>query len=641
MYRSDFSRYIYFLLSFVVFFLFTYILYVKFDGIIKATKNEFKNIEIHKALHNAQVIEKSMKNVFEIDNQFLKEFNEQLYNKVSKFLSNFIDEEYKYVYIVYRDSKGRFYYLADGSLDADERGEFKQPFFPLEEKRWSRAFERFEKSSFVQKKIDSLWITYLYPLFKTESARSFLVLDVSTTTFKKIESILMELKRYLKYLLLFFFVSVIFILALYIQFYLSYRKNFYDPLTGVYNRNFLSHYERVIDPKDYVVAMMDIDFFKSINDVYGHQVGDEVLKKVARLLMLYLRKSDMVIRYGGEEFLLLIKNDDNFQHIIERLLRTIDTTPIVVDQKVIHVTVSIGVNDETERERNLTQAIKKADMQLYKAKQEGRNKIVYSSHRKDQHHVDFDKITKLIDGGNVVLYYQPIVKLGVSEGVAKFEALARLQDGDKLIYPNHFLDIILKTNYYVDFTQAVLQKAFQAIKEHHVEISVNLKKSDFLNDKLFFAVEKEIKRNKEIAQYLLLEILEDEQIDLEDERFFQRVKVLRYYGCKIALDDFGSGYSNLGYFISFLPDFIKIDGKIIKKLTNNDRARLIVRSIVVFSRILGIQTVAEFVDNKTSAKMLMQFGVDYAQGYYFAKPSPLLQNVDVSKIFGSVNTETA
>ncbi len=612
----DIKEYLYFLVSIFLFLVFTTMLYIKFDQIVSFTKTEFEKIMLNDLKHISKVVENNL-NEGPLKQDFINDRK-----NLDKFLSTFIDEEHKYVYMIYKDGEGNFRYFADGAKSADERGEFGQVFYPLEEKKWDYAFKKEQALHIIQNKIDSLWITYLYPLHFLPAFKTFLVMDVSTKAYKQIEFILGGLKKFLKYLLIFLSGIFVFILILYFLVYKEYQKTYFDPLTKVYNRAFLNKIEKNINLNDYAVAMVDLDYFKNINDLYGHEVGDRVLKSVAETISQNIGGEDILIRYGGEEFLLMLKKGKNIKKLIRNIHKIIENRPIKERNFTIRITASIGLNELAHLDNTLSEAIKKADIKLYQAKTQGRNKIKIldeSQHSKSENLVDFEKITELISTNQMEIYYQAIIDVKTLD-ISKYEALARLKYEKRLIYPAIFLPVILRTNYYIDFTIEVLNRVFAKIKSKNIEISVNFKKSDFLDNKLLERVKGVIRQNEDVANLLVLEILEDEEVKSLDREFFKILNELKGLGCKIALDDFGSGYSNLSYFLHIEPDIIKIDGSIIRELPSNDKAVKIVKSIAVFSKYINAKTVAEFVENGEIFEMVKEIGIDYAQGYYFGKP---------------------
>lgn len=638
------KKYIYFLYLLVLLFILTVFLYFRFDSVIEATTKEFQSIKVQEITNSVHTIEKLFVNILRLPSNivsYLKQ-NPQKQREMDQLLSNFINKERRYVYIIYKDKNG-YRYLADGSLNEDEKGVFGQKFFPLQEQEWDRAFKTNSAKIFLQEKIDNLWITMLYPLKIFKEYQSFLVVDLSTHAYLRIKEILMELKTFLQYLLFFFITIFALIALLYIFLYKEYKRNFIDPLTGIYNRAYLEKLHGKIVLDKIIIAMIDIDYFKTINDTFGHAAGDEVLIEVAKRIAKYIRSSDILIRYGGDELLLILHKENNkdYKKFFERIYKLVKSEPIVLSSgNIVHISLSIGVNLLAHKDSSLNEALKKADNALYLAKHNGRDCVkFFDEEEAAKGYLPFQKITELIKNNNIILHYQPIYNIKTGK-IEKYEALARLQDKEKIYYPFQFLYSIFKTNIYREFTKSIVAKAFATIKKEQIPISVNFNKSDFFDDELFNNIKELVIRHKELAQYIIFELLENEEMKIDDEKIIKRICYLRELGCKIAMDDFGSGYSNIGYFLTLEPDIIKIDGSIIKQLQYNERARKVLKSIAVFAKYMQIETIAEYVEDKETLELLHAYGIKYAQGYLIGKPSASLAQSSL-QIFKCINSNAA
>ncbi len=628
MYYIGIKKYIYFLVLILIMFLLTILIYIKFDYVIETTSNEFKNLKIHEAKHNALAITHLLQTIIDTPVNILKILanNEYMQKRVNDILASFINDENRYVYIIYEDDQKNYRYLADGSFDTQDRGFFGQKFFPLQEKKWQQAFESNKLTVFSQKKIDNLWITMLYPLNIFKGLKSFLVIDLSTSAYQNIKYVLFQLKNFLKYLL-FFFIGIFFLIVLlYFFLYREYRRTFIDALTGVFNRNYLKQLENNIDLSKYALAMIDLDNFKSINDIYGHTTGDEVIKNVAQNIISNIRRDDILIRYGGDEFLLLVKKENkNFKKFFQRVHKIINNTIISAhNASQLQTGCSMGINLAPHQDETITEAIKKADMKLYHAKKAGRNRIEFIDEKDIQKGLlGFDKINRLIQQGNVIIYFQPILNMKTKK-IEKYEALARLYDEDHIYYPNQFLYTIFQTNTYRKFSKLVIEQVFETIKKERIPISVNFNKSDFVDDAYYNSIKEVIEENEEYGNLFILELLENEELKVDDDKILQRIKYFQNLGCKIALDDFGSGYSNFNYLLTLEPDIVKIDGSLISQITKSPNAKKMVQSIILFTKHMGIDTIAEFIEDEEIFKMVKELGIDFGQGYYIGKPSPRL-----------------
>jgi len=370
-------------------------------GFIKATRLTFNNIsssEIKNVEAMSRIIEKNI--VFTIKHHTgISRFclgelleilskNRKLRRLLDSVLSLYITKNIKYVYVIYRDRKGVYRYLLDGSLPLSERGAFRQIFVPANTDLWKKCFQEKRDVYGIQnwsERVFGLWITYLHPILCDGKIQAVLVLDVSSGAYSKLEDILAPSRHYLKYMILF---TTIIILCIFLETLLLIReqkKRRIDPLTGVYNRSYLKELEKTLDLKKIAVAMVDIDHFKRINDTYGHDYGDLALKNVAKQLMLYTRTYDVVIRFGGEEFLVIFRNYDGFRdkryvkniiRVARRIQRKISENPVRVEELEIKLTVSIGLDPFTYKRKTLYESIAMADKALYMAKRTGRNRVV-------------------------------------------------------------------------------------------------------------------------------------------------------------------------------------------------------------------------------------------------------------------------
>jgi diguanylate cyclase (GGDEF)-like protein len=409
------------------------------------------------------------------------------------------------------------------------------------------------------------------------------------------------------------------------------KKAFKDSLTGLYNRTYLEEIYDQINLKNYHIALLDIDYFKNINDSFGHDAGDKVLKEVAKILTKDTRKfDDIVIRYGGEEFLIFIRKSSRkfgYQslNIIERIWEDIQKKKIRVDKEhVIDITASIGLNISTENEKFISEAIKKADIALYRAKNTGRNKIeIYDEDKeKSSKLVSINLIKELIENKSFICHYQPIIDLA-SNKIAYFEALVRLIDKDgNLIYPNDFLPVIQNTYLYSKLTKEIINYNVEILKMYpSIVVSINLTPTDLFNKSTILLL-KEIAKDKDISKRIYLEIVETENI-ISYQKMENTLKTLKSLNYTIGIDDFGSGYSNFIYLIKMNVDFLKIDANLIKNLDKDDMSYVVVSTIKNFCKETGIKTVAEFAENRIIYEKIKELGIDYVQGYYLGKPEPI------------------
>jgi len=405
------------------------------------------------------------------------------------------------------------------------------------------------------------------------------------------------------------------------------RESYTDELTKLWNRNYLRKFinDKFLYNK-YIIAMVDIDYFKKINDRYGHDVGDIVLKDIAKEFANTIGKDDLVFRYGGEEFLFLIQKD-SYQDTLNALMNTSRNLVIKASNQKVTITISIGVNSELHRNKNFADMIKSADIALYNAKINGRDQIVYYTDSIDEGSTsNFQIVQAALDEGRVFCEYHAIVDTS-SGGILKYEALVRIKDIDgKTIYPNSFLSVIKNTNIYTDLTKRVIDIAINKFFDlEKINFSINLGLQDFNNNEIINYLLKVIELKPKLLDLMSIEVLEYDKVDNE-KSCVDMIQLLQNRGLKIALDDFGSGYANFSTILSYQFDIVKIDGVIVQKVVEDEKAKQIVKSIVEFAVAHNMIVICEFVSSKEIYEVLRSIGVSYMQGFYLSKPSIELEN---------------
>jgi len=294
-------------------------------------------------------------------------------------LSLLVTERIKYVYILYKDGDVyRFY--ADGSRE--DRAMPGEIFEPMRKNIFDEAYETWNDRYILQEKLKEVGITYLHPIRLPDNKKALLVVDFSLIAIRELRDVVEILKNGILAILTVYFLLFLFGIIQTFRTSRLKRKAYTDELTGIYSRNYLEGLKDFVDYRLYDISMVDIDHFKRINDTYGHDVGDIILKEVARVLRESIRAhEDIPIRYGGEEFLIMFRKGRNYNkittlNISKRILENIRNRRIKAEGNEISITVSIGLNNDTDKASTLDDAIKHADMALYRAKQEGRNRIV-------------------------------------------------------------------------------------------------------------------------------------------------------------------------------------------------------------------------------------------------------------------------
>ncbi len=582
-----------------------------FNSFEKKIETKLLNIEYNKAKNISKKIEKFIIPALQNENM-------QIYKKINKTLYLLRDKHIEYLYIL-KVKNSKLFYVADGS-DKKERAFLNQPFIPEKEKIWDRIISDKQIKVLKRKNIQYIGFTYLYPVVSNKKVKYIIVMDISINIYNKINKII---QIYKKSVFLFFILLGLFILIIIIVLMMNYRqrlKTIIDPLTKIYNRNILDEIQNISLNKK-VVAMFDIDHFKRINDTYGHDIGDIILSGIADIIKKNIRNDDILIRFGGEEFLLIMNNIDKETAIkkVDTILEKIRKKTFKIDENIsINVTVSSGVNVIPQDDKSIQDSIKKADEQLYLAKTSGRDRYKIYNGEKDIKIFDLNDIEESIKENNIFAFVQPIFNTK-EQKVTKYEVLARLKYNDKIYAPFFFLEQLKGTNLYRSFVKIILNKSLEMIKIHKIELNVNFYAEDFFDNSLIEIIKEFENEYKDYMKFLTLEILENNKIQ-DIELFQKRIDELKNINIKIAVDDFGTEYNNLDYLLVLKPDFLKIDGSIVKEIKSNEYSIKIIESIVILAQKLNVKTVAEFVEDKESFEKLQQLGVDYIQGYYVGKP---------------------
>lgn len=395
----------------------------------------------------------------------------------------------------------------------------------------------------------------------------------------------------------------------------------YDHLTDLYNRRAL---ELELESAKYPhLLLINIDRFKHINDIYGNEIGNQVIKKLAKLISIKVdgEYQAKVYRVGGDEFGVLFSKiwEEKALQIADMLEKEISNHHFRIGDLTLQVLVSIASN-------NIQPIIENADMALKLVKKDKRKKILaYKDNLNIKKSVQenmetIELIKNAIEGDRIVPFFQPIVNLKTSK-IEKYESLVRLKlDDGGFLPPFKFLETSKKTRYYRDITRIMIDKTLRALKDYPMyRFSVNISMIDILDDDIVDILITCLEKNESVASRFDIELLETENLqDIQKvQEFTTKVKS---YGCKILIDDFGSGYSNFSYFADIDVDIVKIDGSIVKEITTSDRKLHMLRSIYQFSKGMRISNVAEFVETREMALLLREVGVEYGQGYYFSQP---------------------
>ncbi len=401
-----------------------------------------------------------------------------------------------------------------------------------------------------------------------------------------------------------------------------------DSLTAFPNRNKLIEDIKSFKYYNYHLALLNIDRFKEINDFYGHPVADKVLIQIAnKLKSVCKHEKSTVYKLPSDEYAILILMDiseEEFLFHIQDIVQTIVDTKFTIDEHNIFVTFSCGIASNTNA------VMVKADMALQYAKTDKKHVIVYDD--------SLDMATKIseniqgvallqeaIKQDNIVPYFQPIFNIHTKE-IEKYECLARItQQNGFIITPIKFLDIAIKSKLYPQITRSIVSKSFKFFQDKDFEFSINLSIEDIINPNTVKFILDSLE-NFNNPSKIVFEILETERIENYDE-LKNFIKEVKCYGCQIAIDDFGSGYSNFAHILELNIDYLKIDASLVKYISTDENSRKITQTIINFAKDLDMKTIAEYVEDKKSLDILAGMGIDYIQGYYIGKPQEGLNHV--------------
>ncbi|MCT7557690.1 EAL domain-containing protein [Aliarcobacter butzleri] len=391
-----------------------------------------------------------------------------------------------------------------------------------------------------------------------------------------------------------------------------------DSLTNIGNRyKLIEDVSKSVNP---CISILDIVSFSDVNDFFGYKTGDNILKIVARKIekLLIDKENYKVYRDHSDTFCIVAENEDRDKFIknVDEISKTIAKVPIVIKSRELYVQLSYVFSFESKENLLETANI------IKRYSHANKNIIIYDKAlelEKDYEKNIFWtlKIKKALDEDKIVPYFQPIYNLKTNK-IEKYEALVRLIDGNNVISPYYFLDISKKSKQYLQLTKTMIQKTFDYFKDKDFEFSINLTFEDIKSEYISsFIIE--LLKEYEIGHRVVFEIVESEEID-NFRKINEFFVTIREYGCKIAIDDFGSGYSNFEYLAKLNVDYIKIDGSLIKDILKNKSSQNIVSMLVNFAKGQKVKTIAEFVSNKDILNKVRELGIDYVQGYYIKEP---------------------
>jgi len=413
----------------------------------------------------------------------------------------------------------------------------------------------------------------------------------------------------------------------------------HDKLTDLPNRQLLSDRlnqsitQATLQQTKIVVALIDLDNFKYINDSFGHSAGDRLLKVVASRLQKTIRDSDTVARFGGDEFVIILTNQHEEGVTLRLVRRILDNVaqPIFIEGQEHQTSCSLGISTFPDDGKDPDTLLKMADIAMYRAKNEGRNTFqFYTQELQHQLAAKLDKETKLrkaISAKEFRLHYQPKVDLTTGK-IVSAEALIRWHQADLgEVPPDEFIPFAEETGLIIEidrwvFNQVCLQvKSWQADGIPVPPIAINISAETFEQKNLDDYIGDILSQYGVQESQIVLEITETASMR-NIEKNIETMQQLKKRGFNLSIDDFGSGYSNLNYLRKFPVNSIKIDRCFVSGLPENPMDLAIIKAVITMGHSLGMRIIAEGVETEAQMKLLAAHQCDEMQGFYFSKPIP-------------------
>ena len=418
----------------------------------------------------------------------------------------------------------------------------------------------------------------------------------------------------------------------------------HDPLTGLHNRR---HFNEMLEYElgrserhrhDFSMLVLDLDYFKDVNDTYGHPCGDGTLKLIAETMQASMRKGDLATRIGGDEFAVILTETGKrgamavAEKLRSQLREIVFRSP---EGKPFHVTTSIGLATFPEDAQGVPDLMACADLSLYKAKKMGRDSVCIPgtekdirSERRNRDHAE--RLREALQEDRIVPFFQPIFDCR-SGKVFAHETLARLVEPDgETVSAGMFIETIEKYGMGRELDRVIIRRALTLLKDAILNgcasrLFINLSAQEIQGRGILGYAENLCHELRIPPNAIVFEILERDAIgDMTNMRKF--LTNLRDKGFAFALDDFGSGYNSFHYLRELRFDYVKIDGAFVRNILNSNIDHALVRNLSHLCRDIGIQTVAEFVESKAILDALRDMGIDYVQGFHLGMPFPRIED---------------
>ncbi|MDZ5461015.1 EAL domain-containing protein [Azohydromonas lata] len=413
-----------------------------------------------------------------------------------------------------------------------------------------------------------------------------------------------------------------------------------DPLTGLYNRRSFQHelQRRLANAQrqgtQVALLLFDLDEFKLINDRYGHQAGDKVLVQVATEVSALVRRSEFFVRLGGDEFALICEAEgpEMLQALSDRIVQAIARLPVAFRGQSLRLTSSLGIALFPEHGDNPDELVARADAAMYQAKEAGKNG--WQLYDRDRDGTDEklarigwnERLRRALDQQLLVPVFQGVFDTQSGQ-LQHYELLLRLRDEadpERLINPGQFIPHAERSGLIREIDRWVISNAIATLAQRAAvpAIAINISGRSFDDPGLPRHIENELRRHRVEPQRLLVELTETAAVgDLKDAQ--NLIAQLHGLGCRVCLDDFGSGFASFAYMKHLPADVLKIDGLFVRNLARDRNDLVFVRAIVDVAKGLNKTTIAEMVEDPETLALLKSVGVDHVQGYHFGRPQQL------------------
>ncbi len=423
---------------------------------------------------------------------------------------------------------------------------------------------------------------------------------------------------------------------------LSYQAS-HDAVTGLINRREFTN--RLVEALDgthenneqtHALLYLDLDQFKVVNDTIGHTAGDELLLQISELVQANIRSTDVLARLGGDEFGILLERctEERAMDVAEAIRSAVEEYRFEWQEAFTSVRCSIGVVLVTHECPNVGSVMSSADVACYSAKDMGRNRIhLYQDSDASLRHEEMkwvSRITSAVEEGRLELFYQPIIGIGKDKSKSRghYELLLRMRDENgELVQPDMFIPAAERYNLMSKLDRWVIHEALTELVDRNPDsdkarftIAINLSGTSLSEDRFLEYVIDELEKQKLPAGAVCFEITETAAIS-NLARVIHFMQTLKKLGCMFSLDDFGSGLSSFTYLKNLPVDYLKIDGQFIRNVADDAVDESMVVAINQVGKAMGIETIAERVETKKVLDKLSELGVEFAQGYYIARPT--------------------